>query len=185
MHFASPLPWWAVVVVAAALAGIAILSYRRPLVPLSYPQRGALMTLRLLALATVVFFLCRPILLLPPAASGDIVVPVLVDVSRSMRVADADGEPRIDRAADLLQATLLPAIGGHGKAEVIAVGDAPAAANPAALVADARRTDLAGAVAAIRDRYRGRRVPGIVLLSDGGDTGQQRSAAAPATQGPP
>ena len=33
-----------------------------------------------------------------------------------------------------------------------------------------RRSDLAGAIAAVGDRYRGRPVAGIVLISDGGDT---------------
>src|SRR5688500_6026051 len=110
MHFASPLPWWLVVVVAAALGGVAFLSYRRPFAPLSAAQRGTLMFLRLMALATIFFFLCRPVVLLPPAATGDAIVPVLVDVSRSMRVADADGEARIDRAAGILRTQLLPAI---------------------------------------------------------------------------
>ena len=31
-------------------------------------------------------------MLLPPSPSGDVVIPVLVDVSRSMGIADADGE---------------------------------------------------------------------------------------------
>ena len=32
------------------------------------------------------------------------------------------------------------------------------------------QSDLSGAIAAVRDRYRGRPVAGIVLISDGGDT---------------
>jgi uncharacterized membrane protein len=184
MQFASPLPWWLVVVVVAAAGGISFLAYRRPMAPLSAAQRGTLMALRLAALATIVFFLCRPMVVLPPSASGDVIVPVLVDVSRSMRVADADGAARIDSAAVLLKTQLLPAIARHGRPEVIAVGDAAVEAEPDALVADARHTDLSGAVSSIRDRYRGRRVAGIVLLSDGADTGQQGSPPG-ATQGPP
>ena len=57
----------------------------------------------------MLFFLCRPAVLLPPVDAGDIIVPVLVDISRSMRVADADGAARIDRAAALLATSLLPA----------------------------------------------------------------------------
>src|SRR5207249_4094200 len=44
--------------------------------------------------------------------------------------------------------------------------------------------DLAGALAAIRERSRGQRVAGIIVLSDGGDTGQQATAAG-ALPGPP
>jgi uncharacterized membrane protein len=182
MQFASPPPWWLAVLVAAGIAAVAFYSYRRPLVPLSRAQRAALIALRVLSLAALVIFLSRPIVLLPPNASGDIVVPILVDSSRSMRVADADGEPRIARAAGILARQLLPGISAQAKAEVFSVGDAAAPADPQKLTADARRTDLTGALAAIRDRYRGRRVPGIVLLSDGADTGQ---AAKTATQGPP
>ncbi|MQA30106.1 MAG: hypothetical protein GEU82_09745 [Luteitalea sp.] len=185
MYFASPLPLWLVAVVAVGLGSLAFLSYRRPLAPLGVAERGTLMALRVLTLAIVVFFLCRPIVLLPPASVGDAIVPVLVDVSRSMRVPDADGEARIDRAAAMLRADLLPAIVQHGKPEVIAVGDAPVEADPTVLIADARRTDLAGAVSAVRDRYRGRRVAGIVLLSDGGDTGRQGSSHAEPSAGPP
>jgi uncharacterized membrane protein len=113
-------------------------------------------------------------------------VPILVDVSRSMRVADAGGDPRIVRAATLLQTALLPAIAKQGTPEVFGVGDALAAADPAQLTADGRRSDLAGAVAAIRDRYRGRRVAGIVLISDGGDTGQELHASpSQVSEGPP
>jgi uncharacterized membrane protein len=184
MQFASPLPWWLTLIVAAGIVAVAIWSYRRPLVPLSRAQRASLVALRLLSLAALVFFLCRPIVLLPPAAAGDIVVPILVDASRSMRVADADGEPRIARAAAIVQRQLIPGIAAQARAEVFAVGDAAVAADDASkLTADARRTDLTGALAAIRDRYRGRRVPGIVLLSDGADTGQTAKAAV--AQGPP
>jgi uncharacterized membrane protein len=182
MQFASPPPWWLALLVAAGIAAVAFYSYRRPLVPLSPAQRASLIALRVLSLAALVLFLSRPIVLLPPAASGDIVVPILVDTSRSMRVADADGEPRIARAAAILARQLIPGITAQAKAEVFSVGDAAVPADPQKLTADARRTDLTGALAAIRDRYRGRRVPGIVLLSDGADTGQAARTAAP---GPP
>jgi len=178
MQFASPPPWWLVVLLAAGIAAVAFYSYRRPLAPLSPAQRAALIALRALSLAALVIFLSRPIVLLPPAANGDIVVPILVDTSRSMRVADADGEPRIARAAALLARQLIPGISAQAKTEVFSVGDAAVPADPQKLTATARRTDLIGALAAIRDRYRGRRVPGIVLLSDGADTGQSGRAAA-------
>lgn len=183
MQFAAPLPWWLLVPIAAATAAVALFSYRRPLVPLSRTERRTLAGLRGLALATVLFFLCRPVLLLPPASSGDVIVPVLVDSSRSMRMADADGQPRIARAADLVQRELLPGLSKHAKVELFTIGDTPAAADPQSLSATARRTDLTGALSVVRDRYRGRRVAGIVLLSDGGDTGQQPKAPPP--QGPP
>jgi len=124
MHFASPLPWWLAVLVAAAVTGLAVFSYRWPIVPLSAARRGLLMGLRALSLAAVVLLLCRPVILVPPAGSPDVVVPILVDVSRSMRVADADGQTRIARAADLLQRELLPKLAPPFKPELFVIGEA-------------------------------------------------------------
>jgi uncharacterized membrane protein len=183
MQFASPLPWWALALVAAAIGAFAFLSYRRPLVPLTRAQRGILIGLRVLSLAAVVFFLCRPVVLMPPSADREAVVPVLVDVSRSMRVADADGQPRLTRAAALVRDRLLPALSSHFVPEVYAIGEGLEASSVDALTADRRHSDLQGALAAVRERYRGRAVPGIVVISDGGDTGAR--ADADLSSGPP
>lgn len=171
MHFASPIPWWTAVLVAAAIGGLAYASYRHPLAPLSRRQRVGLIALRALSLAAIVIFMARPTLLLPPAVERDVVVPVLVDVSRSMRIADVNGQTRIAHATDVLQKTLVPALSGAFKPEVYAVGDSWTSASADGLVADARQSNLTRAVAGIRDRYRGRRISGIILLSDGGETG--------------
>jgi uncharacterized membrane protein len=58
-----------------------------------------------------------------------------------------------------------------GTVELFGVGERLAETSPESLTADARRTDLTGAIAAAVDRFRGRRVGGIVVLSDGADTG--------------
>ena len=170
MHFAYPLPWWLAVILAAAVGAVAYVEYRRPLSPLTPAQRGVLAGLRVLALAALVLFLFRPIAVLPPAGSRDAVVAVLVDVSRSMRLADADGQTRIARATALLKGELGLPLTSRFKTEIYAVGDGLAPAKVDALAADARRTDLSGALAAVRERYRGQRVVGFVVLSDGGDT---------------
>jgi uncharacterized membrane protein len=185
VHFASPIPLWLALLVAIAIAGVAFLCYRRPLAPLSARQRGILVALRVLALAAVVVILCRPTGLMPPSGGSGVVVPILVDVSRSMRVADADGRTRIARAVDLLQREILPALSAGFTAELYSVGDTLTPASPDRLAANARRSDLSGALEAVRERYRGRRVSGIVMLSDGGDTGGQIARDAREGQGPP
>jgi uncharacterized membrane protein len=177
MHFAAPIPWWAVGLVATAIAAVAFWSYRRPLAPLSGAQRWTLTALRALALGLVVLFLCRPVVLLPPVADRDLVVPVLVDVSRSMRIADADGATRLARAAGIFEQDIAPSLAGAFTTEVYAVGDSWTAAQPADFRSDGRRSNLAEAVDAIRERYRGRRVPGIVLISDGATTGSAEAHA--------
>ena len=188
MHFAYPLPWWLAVLLAAAIAAAAFFEYRRPLALLTRTQRGVLAGLRVLALGALVLFLFRPVAMLPPSGSRDAVVPVLVDVSRSMRLADADGQPRLARAIALLKTELLPALSSRFVTELYGVGDGLAPVQIDRLAADARRTDLAGALAAVRERYRGQRVAGIVVLSDGGDTGSGgagRAGAAGPEGSPP
>src|SRR5438270_12688398 len=148
MHLAYPLPWWLAVVLAGAIGGATFIAYRRPLAPLSRAQRTTLVGLRVVTLAALVLFLFRPIVLLPPAGSRDAVVPILIDSSRSMRIVDADRQPRLAPPAALVKSDLLPKIGGHFVPELYTIGDTLSPLQPPALDrigADARRTDLTGA----------------------------------------
>src|SRR5262245_28985456 len=178
MHFAHPLPWWLALVLAAGIAAATVAAYRRPLAPLTRMQRGTLAALRALVLAALVLFLFRPIVLLPPAGLRDAVVPILIDASRSMRLADADNQTRLARASALVQNDLLPALGSRFTTEVFAVGDGLTPASLDRLRADAPKTDLSGALAAVRERYRGQRVGAVIVVSDGGDTGAGRAGEA-------
>ena len=186
MHFAHALPWWLAVVLAAAVAGAAVLEYRQPASPLTPVRRGVLVGFRTLALALLILFAFRPIVMLPPSGSRDVVVPVLVDVSRSMRVADADGQSRLTQATSVLTTVLLPALSPHFTIDLFSVGETLEPATVERLTAAARRTDVTGALAAVRERYRGQRLAGIVLLSDGADTGSAGAGTSgPETDGPP
>lgn len=179
MHFAYPLPLWLAAVLAAGVALAAFVQYRRPLAPLSRVQCVALVALRVVVLAALVTFLFRPMIVVPPSSARDAVVPVLIDASRSMRTVDAEGQSRIGRAVGLLKSELLPAIAPRFSAELHALGDELTPIDAAGLDrlgATGRTTDLSGALAVIRDRYRGQRIPGIVLISDGADTGPQTAA---------
>jgi hypothetical protein len=184
MSFAAPLPWWLIVLVAAAISGIAYFSYRRPVAPLSKAERGTLIALRTLALSAIVALLCRPVMHVPPEVA-DVVVPVLVDISRSMRVADADGSTRLARAVQVLERDLLPSLTGRFTPEIFAAGDIVTASGIDQLSARARRSDLTTALASIRTRYRRQPVAGIVLLSDGADTAQLDPGHEMPTAGPP
>jgi uncharacterized membrane protein len=166
--FANALPWWALLLIFVAIAATSWLAYARSAVA---PRRqNALIALRFITLALLLVFLLRPIRSTDDGLH-DAVVPILVDVSRSMRIDDAGGQRRIDRARDIVAQTLVPAIAPHFHVEVLGFGDGLKATRPDDLDAAGRRSDLAGALAAIRERYRGRPVAGIVLVSDGGDTG--------------
>jgi uncharacterized membrane protein len=174
VHLAYPLPWWLAVVLAASVGAAAVVQYRRPLAPLTPVQRGVLVSFRVLTLGVLVIFLFRPIAVLPASTSRDTVVPVLLDASRSMRIADADNQTRLARAVGLIRTDILPALDRKFRIELFTIGDAPVHVDAGSLdhaAPSARRTDLRGALDSIRDRYRAQRVAGVVLLSDGGDTG--------------
>jgi uncharacterized membrane protein len=169
--FANLLPWWALGLVLAAIAAIAWLAYAGFAV--AAHRRNALVALRFVTLLLLALFLMRPVRTTWDGAR-DAVVPILVDGSRSMSIEDVGAGPggrrRIDRARDVVTGELLPLLGPRFHTEVLSFGDALAPASPEDLGATARRSDLSAALAAVRERYRGRPIAGIVLLSDGGDT---------------
>src|SRR5205814_2025446 len=123
MHFAYPLSWWLAILLAGAIAAVVYAEYRRPLSPLPPARRGALVALRVLALTALVLFLFRPVAILPPSGSRDAVVPILIDVSRSMRLGDADGQSRLSRAAAVVKNEMLPTLAPHFAVEIFSVGD--------------------------------------------------------------
>ena len=167
LAFTNPLPWWGVTLVFGALAVVAWLAYLRSAVP--RPRRDALIALRFVTLAALVIFLIRPVRV-SDDGRRNVYVPILVDASRSMSIADADGQRRIDRARDLITGELLPALAGQFHVEVLSFGDRLRETRPDDLAATDRQSDLSGAIAAMRDRYRSRPVAGVILISDGGDT---------------
>jgi uncharacterized membrane protein len=178
MQFAIALPWWTLLLIAGAVCVVAWASYAGAIVALPRRQRAALATLRGLTLLLLVACLLRPVRVMPPDSSSDIVVPVLVDVSRSMGLADMDGRPRIDAARDLLDRQVRPALARRFVPELWTFGDALEQADASTVTAHASRSDLSGALRALRDRYRERKVAAIVVMSDGGDTGAQDAAAS-------
>jgi uncharacterized membrane protein len=182
MTFANPLPPWALAAAAAAAVLVAWLAYRR--VPVAASRRTTLSALRLATLVWLIVCLMRPMVRASGAGSADAIVPILVDTSRSMGLADADGARRIDRARAIVARDLLPSLSMRFHPEVLRFGDRVAAADASSLTATDRSTSLGAALQAVRDRYRGRAVAGIVLITDGGDNGAV-DAAASASGGPP
>ncbi|CAN5640731.1 Ig-like domain-containing protein [soil metagenome] len=186
MTFANPLPLWALAPVVAVAALVAWQAYRQ--LGGDPRRRAALSALRLVTLLWLVLFLMRPVASRSEMGAREAVVPVLVDTSRSMSIEDAGGERRLDYARNLLTTEILPALSNDFEVEVLAFGDAVTPMAVGDMAATGRRSDLAGALADVRERFRGRPVAGIVVLSDGGDTsgsaeeamvGAGRSGSAP------
>ena len=180
MSFANPLPWWALLAVVVAAALLSWLGYRTARI--SVRRRAVLATLRFLTLLLLVVLLMRPVARSSDGGATGAVVPILVDVSRSMGIEDAGGMRRIDRAREIVATGLLPSLSGQFRTEVLGFGAGVAPVAPEALTASATRSDLTAALAEVSERYRGRTVAGIIVLSDGGDTnagGRAVPAAAP------
>jgi uncharacterized membrane protein len=179
--FAHPLPAWALLLLVPGMVMVGWLAYRRaPVTPI---RRAVLIGLRSVTLLLLVLFLMRPVRTVH-GADARTLVPILVDASRSMGIADVAGRSRIERARDLVMSELIPRLGDSFDTEVLAFGESLRGVTPSALSALDRRTDIAGAVAAVTERYRDRPVPGIVLLSDGGDTETGASPREPEVTAP-
>ena len=103
LSFTTPVPWWGGLLIAFVIGVIAALAYARSAVP--RPRRDALIGLRFITLAALILFLMGPVRVTDEGLRNAF-VPVLVDVSRSMSIDDADGQRRIDRARDLLEEEL-------------------------------------------------------------------------------
>lgn len=182
MTFANPLPPWALAALFAGAIAVAWLAYRQ--VPIAPARRRILSGLRLLTLLWIAVCLMRPMVHSTAANAHDAVVPILVDGSRSMGLADLDGARRIDRAREIVTADLLPALSGRFRTEVLRFGERLSAVDAGNLSATDRRTELGAALQAVRDRYRGRPIAGIVVLTDGADNGSVDAAAAAAAGAP-
>ena len=183
VSFAHPLPWWILAPVIAGAAALAWHAYRRFSAPPS--RRLVLTAFRFVTLMALVILLMRPVVHHSTVDGRDVVVPILVDTSRSMAIDDAEGGRRIDRARDFITSELLPAVGGAFQVEVLSFGETLAASSPGGLSATARRSDLGSALAGIQERYRGRPLAGVILISDGADTGGGKDAGAIAATLPP
>ena len=184
MQLAVALPPWALALIALGIVGLALLAYRGA-TGISRAQRALLVALRGAALALVVVCLLRPMVLEPPIDRQEGVVAVLVDVSRSMGIADADGITRLERAGALMARQLVPALSSRFRVESFVFGDRVAAAADTALVPTADRTDLADAVRSASERLRGAGLAAIIVLTDGNDTsGADLSAAGAASRVP-
>ena len=176
MAFDNPIPWWALLLLIAAAALVTYRAYARPVAPLTNSRRALLASIRVLTLLLLITLLLQPVAIEPSPERRDALVPVLVDTSRSMRLRDVGGRRRIDRAVELVRDEVLPSVGAAFDVEVLTFGETLAPADLSRMTADGWRSDLAGALSALTDRYRGRSVAGVIIVSDGGDTSGREPA---------
>ena len=182
MQFALAVPWWTLILLAAAIVGIAWASYAKHAASLQPIRATSLTALRALSLLILVACVLRPIRAVSSNAA-DAVLPILVDVSRSMSLEDVDGRTRLEAARTLVERDLAPLLRERVTPDVwtfgdelrrVTVVDSSVAEGDAWAVA--RRSDLTGALRQIRERYRDKRLAGVVVVSDGGETGTADAA---------
>ena len=135
-------------------------------------DRTLLTVLRVAALALLVVCLLRPVLVLAAAAPRRNTVAVLIDDSRSMRLADWGGRPRAEAAARLFasDATLRRALDGQFAVRTYRFSDAATRTDSVRGLSFAGdRTRVGAALDRVREELEGVPLAGVVVLTDGAD----------------
>src|SRR5687767_5165994 len=100
--FALAAPWPMLIIIAVAAIGIGLAwAYRRVRGKSTPRDRVVFTAVRIAIVALAGFALLRPTLLVSTAVPQKNAVAILIDDSRSMRIADADGRARSDIAQQL------------------------------------------------------------------------------------
>src|SRR3954468_12143235 len=161
-----------ILLLAAAAIGVpAVLSYAGVRGKSSKRDRWVLGSLRVAALVVLMVCLFRPMLLLSAAVDQRNYVGVLVDDSRSMRIADRDGKARsdwIEHAFGGPDSTILKALRQKFIVRMFRFSSATQRIDSAAdLGFDATETHLGPSIEQARQELEGVPLSGLVVLSDG------------------
>ena len=159
-------PIWLLVVTGLVAAAITWWLYRDTIPALPVGQRLFLASLRFLGLFLILFLLCEPIFQRSAQRTLEPVVGLLVDQSESMLLADSLLEGETPGIRDLVASARnemddmsLRTFGfGASTEEVLDVDS---------LSFSHARTDLAGALARLRDELSGDPLAAVVVVSDG------------------
>ncbi|MCS6914136.1 MAG: hypothetical protein RMK29_13170 [Myxococcales bacterium] len=181
-HLTLLSPWgWPGRVMAFLSALLVLILAWRALRRDTRPRRYVLLSLRALGLAAALTLFLQPALQLRNVTRLPNHVAVLVDASESMSLAERAGEPsRAERAAQLLrrEQKVLQRWRQKHHIDFYTFGDRlmpatqEALLRPGGATSRADATRIREALAALRQRYEGRDLAGVVLLSDGLDNGR-------------
>ena len=166
---------WVVIGVAVIVALLSLTALLRSGRQLSTPVRVALGALRLSTIALLAWCLCRPVLVVAEALAQRNVVAVVVDDSRSMRIADVDGAPRaatVTSLAGSADSALLRALALRYQVRVYRTSGAGRVPSVSALDFSGGRTRLLSAILRVEDELAGTPLSGVVVLSDGAENGR-------------
>ena len=168
-----PVPEAWILLGGLASAGLVGLVYWRAAGKARVRDRAVLAALRLGALLVLVLALLRPTLLLSGVVPQQNYIGILIDDSRSMRIADAAGRPRGQRANEALVDPASPvvrALQQRFRLRYYHFSQRAERLDPAApLTFSGGVTRLASALDAVRAELSGLPHAGLVLVSDGAD----------------
>jgi uncharacterized membrane protein len=163
----------AAAVVVAAIA-ITILTYRAARTTSDARHRAALMALRLATLLLVLFCLFRPVLVVKAAVPQQNFLGVLVDDSRSMQIADVNGQARSAFVQQSLMGPEAPMLKTLSSRFVLRTFRFSSMAQrlgaPSELTFSGAQTKIGAALDGARQELAGLPLAGLVVVSDGADT---------------
>jgi uncharacterized membrane protein len=162
------------VMAAAAIAVLALLTYRGVSPTDRKIDRAVLVALRLAAVAVLLFCLFRPTLILKAAVPQQNFLGVLIDDSRSMSIADRDGQARSAFVQEQLNGPASPLLAALSQKFVVRFFRFSSSSDRVNAAADLKyagtATRLAPALDRARDELAGLPLAGLVMVSDGADT---------------
>jgi uncharacterized membrane protein len=166
------LPIWAILM-AVALLGAAAWTYLRHRGRVGRRDRVVLLGLRAAILAILLVVLARPVLRIPVSLARENYLGVLIDDSRSMRIADGAEGPRGAQALKALDgptSSVLDALGERYRLRVFRFSDvAHRVDNTSELRFLGDRTRLGRAMEQARSELAGVPLAGLVVVTDGAD----------------
>ncbi len=169
----APAPILVLLVLGALIAVPAVRSYRAVRGKSTPQDRRVLLGLRVALLVVLIGCLLRPMLLLNAAVPQRNYVGVLVDDSRSMRIADRGGRTRADfvrDSVDAADAAVMKQLRQRFLVREFRFGATATRVDaPGALAFDANETRLGAAIEGVRGELESVPLSGLVVFSDGAD----------------
>ena len=160
--------------VVAAIVLVTILTYRSARAKSDFRHRLVLTVLRVAILSLVLFCLFRPVLVVKAAVPQQNFLGILLDDSRSMQIADVNGQTRSAFVTGNLAGPEAPALKALSSRFVLRNFKFSAAAQRLASANDltfgGAQTRLGAALDGARQELAGLPLAGLVLVSDGADT---------------
>jgi uncharacterized membrane protein len=172
--FASSWPAWLIAGLALVVGGPVLWAYARARGRSRTVDRVILVGLRVAAFTVVLFCLLKPTLLVKRVVPQQSYVAVLLDDSRSMRIADDEKKPRTAFIDESFSKTgpLAKSLSNRFRVRYFRFSsDVARVGGPADLSYSGTKTQLGDAIDQVRQEMAGVPMAGVVVVSDGADNG--------------